>query len=587
MRRIKSEKGITLIELTITIAVLLVLAGITTTLGISSILELRDFNAVKSDIIALSEAVQTYYLENEKLPLEDETLRIDFTPPEDNKNPNDSGEYYEIDATLLEGVTLQRKRKTYLVDKQSLTVYCKEGVEYQGKTYYTILDNNDTSDYYNQINLPIISTVIFESNNNINKYWATSGDTVTLKFFTNYEINPTVTINGTATTVTWNSDKRIGTAKYEIPSNIPNPDEEVPFSISNYSANGKTGETITKPTFSDRVIFKVNAWQTMKVDLNTEATGNGTINGGTPNTNNPIIPRGYTPINAGKATWGDGSSSPAQSSVDNGLVIKDSKGNEWVWVPVEESVLSGMYVTSNDGIALSGDVEVTTKMYTKTTTIGRTGDTKTLSRSTPNTTDYREPDLIVGSDGASCDKEESYYKTILGFDTPKAMAEAFTADYANMISSIKKYGGFYIGRYELSNEGVQKGKATLTNTDWYNLYKKCATLNASEKVESKMIWGIQWDLACDFISKKGEQKSITNSTTWGNYNNSTGDAAVMDGTTQKYGSKQVTGYSEYWKANNIYDLAGNCWEWTREACDRYRVHRGGQFCYRWLAQSSI
>ena len=68
MRRIKSEKGITLIELTITIAVLLVLAGITTTLGISSILELRDFNAVKSDIIALTEAVQTYYLENEKLP---------------------------------------------------------------------------------------------------------------------------------------------------------------------------------------------------------------------------------------------------------------------------------------------------------------------------------------------------------------------------------------------------------------------------------------------------------------------------------------------------------------------------------------
>jgi len=49
-------------------------------------------------------------------------------------------------------------------------------------------------------------------------------------------------------------------------------------------------------------------------------------------------------------------------------------------------------------------------------------------------------------------KDEAYYKTILGFDTPKAMAEAFTSDYANMISSIKKYGGFYIGRYELSNE---------------------------------------------------------------------------------------------------------------------------------------
>ena len=91
-----------------------------------------------------------------------------------------------------------------------------------------------------------------------------------------------------------------------------------------------------------------------------------------------------------------------------------------------------------------------------------------------------------------------------------------------------------------------------------------------------MIWGIQWDLACDFISKKGEQKSITNSTTWGNHSNSTGNAAVMDGTTKKYGSKQVTGYSEYWKANNIYDLAGNCYEWTQEAHNTSsRANRGG------------
>ncbi len=311
----------------------------------------------------------------------------------------------------------------------------------------------------------------------------------------------------------------------------------------------------------------------IKVPVNTKATKNGTINGGTPNTNNPIIPEGYTPINAGSATWGNGNSSPAQSSVDNGLVIKDSKGNEWVWVPVEASVLSSMYETSNDGIAISGDVGVTTKLYTKSTTIGKTGDTKTLSRSTLNTTDYREPDLIT-----SYDKKESYYKTILGYDTPKAMAEAFTADYANMIASIQKYSGFYIGRYELSNDGVQQGKATLTSRNWYNLYKKCTTLNASDKVESKMIWGIQWDLACDFISKKGEQKSITNSTAWGNYKDSTGNAAVMDGTTKKYGSKQVTGYSEYWKANNIYDIAGNCYEWTQEANDTNgRAVRGGDY----------
>ncbi|MFR7874588.1 MAG: hypothetical protein ACLU33_05110 [Christensenellales bacterium] len=326
----------------------------------------------------------------------------------------------------------------------------------------------------------------------------------------------------------------------------------------------------------------------IKVPVNTKATKNGTIDGKEPNINNPIIPKGYTPINAGNATWGDGSSSPAQSSIDNGLVIKDDNNNEWVWIPVEASTLSNMYATSTkeNGETISGDVGVTTKMYTKTTTIGKTGDTVTISRSTPNTTDYREPDLVVGSDSTSYDKNESYYKTILGYDSPKAMAEAFTTDYANMIASIQKYGGFYIGRYELSNEGVQKGKETLTYTNWYNLYQKCTTLNASDKVESKMIWGIQWDLACDFISKKGEQKSITNSTTWGNYPDSTGNAAVMDGETKKYGSKQVTGYSEYWKANNIYDLAGNCTEWTQEANDtNYRASRGDDCNYNGPASS--
>ena len=310
-----------------------------------------------------------------------------------------------------------------------------------------------------------------------------------------------------------------------------------------------------------------------RTNVDEKAKYNSTIDGRSPHSYNPIIPEGYTPIDAGEASWGDGTTNPARNSVDHGLVIKDDDNNEWVWVPVGPITI---YKYIENGVPLAGSVGVNTKYYSNTITIGKVGDTVTLSRSTPNTTDYREPDLVVGSNSASHDKNESCYKTILGYDSPKAMAEAFTRDYANMIESIQKYGGFYIGRYELSNEGVQKGKATLTGTKWYNLYKKCTTLNASDKVESKMIWGIQWDLACDFISRKGEQKSITDSTTWGNYSHSSGNAAVMDGTTQKYGSKQVTGFSEYWKANNIYDIAGNCWELTQEAVSTGdRTSRGG------------
>ena len=314
-----------------------------------------------------------------------------------------------------------------------------------------------------------------------------------------------------------------------------------------------------------------------KVPVNTKTEENGTINGKKPGTNNPVIPGGYTPIDAGDAKWGDGSSAPTQDSVDHGLIIKDDAGNEWVWVPVEASVLSSMYVTSNNGIALSGDVGVTTKMYTNSVTIGRTGDTVTISRSTPNATSYREPDIVV-----KYDKTEEYYKTVLGFDSTKIMAETLTSDYINMINSIKKYGGFYIGRYELSNEGVQKEKTTLTNTNWYNLYKKCTMLNASDEVESRMIWGIQWDLACDFISKKGEKKSITNSTAWGNYKDSISPANTGNYEKNANGSavKKATGSNEAWKANNIYDLAGNCQEWTQEMSGTdSRTGRGGRYTY--------
>lgn len=31
-------------------------------------------------------------------------------------------------------------------------------------------------------------------------------------------------------------------------------------------------------------------------------------------------------------------------------------------------------------------------------------------------------------------------------------------------------------------------------------------IKSKEKVESQMIWGFQWNLACDFISKKGEKR---------------------------------------------------------------------------------
>ena len=326
----------------------------------------------------------------------------------------------------------------------------------------------------------------------------------------------------------------------------------------------------------------------IKVGVNEKATSNGTINGEEGNSNNPTIPEGYTPINTTTSNWGDGSTTPTQNAVDHGLVIRDGNNNEWVWVPVDKETLATMYETSSDEKILcgtTGETAVKTKLYSKTITIGTESNTKTMSRTEPGTSttnSYREPDLIVESGGSSYDAKEEYYKTILGFESKDKMAEAFVADYNEMIASIEKYGGFYIGRYELSESGVKKDQPTLTNTNWYNLYKKCKELKASNKVEARMIWGCQWDVTCNFIANKGDKKSITDSSSWGNHYNTS--VKADDGTTELKASgtssKLNTGKTTFTIANNIYDLAGNCQEWTQEADSADgRAVRGGDYSY--------
>ena len=292
-----------------------------------------------------------------------------------------------------------------------------------------------------------------------------------------------------------------------------------------------------------------------------------------------IIPKGYKISDA------------TAEDVGHGVVIEDANRNQWVWVPVDDEMLAKMCNTANTTeykmCGTTDDDPVKVKWYSGSEILS--GKTRT----TPGTTSspyYREPDLVIES-GTSYDAAN--YKTIVGNNgTLKEMAQLFKDEYETMIKSVQKYKGFYIGRYELSgsvtNPTEQSG-TTITNTNWYNLYNACKKLGANadgsdkEGIATRMIWGCQWDATCDFIATKGELKSITDSSDWGNYRNSKNNAAVKetkeDGTEErKYGSKQITGYSEYWKANNIYDIAGNCWEWTQEADSVYsRVYRGGSY----------
>ena len=276
-----------------------------------------------------------------------------------------------------------------------------------------------------------------------------------------------------------------------------------------------------------------------------------------------------------------------EGTVDTGVVIKDKNNNEWVWVPVDDATLASMYQTA-EGTALAGTTGVTTNKYSRGNILSG------KSRGTPNSTSYREPDILTDKDTddtaaqagftAKEATETEEAKTAL-----KVMAESLVQDYSEMIESIAKYKGFYIGRYELSTKtenGVkvgieQKDKASQTETNWYELYKYSKNITGSENMQTRMIWGCQWDVTCKWLAE--HKYDINDSSAWGNYSNYNTANNYAEGN-EKYeagaGGKQITGSSENWKANNIYDLAGNCREWTQEAgSTNSRAGRGGYYDY--------
>ena len=266
------------------------------------------------------------------------------------------------------------------------------------------------------------------------------------------------------------------------------------------------------------------------------------------------IPEGYYYVGGTKAKGLVISDNVADKELDKGKenVRRDLAGNQWVWVPVETP--SSLYTTVAAGQALAGSTGVKTTKYTNSEIIS--GITRVLPG---DTSSYREPDILPSSNYGDTDDRA---KTA-GFSSLANMAETMKSDYEEMIASLEKYKGFYIGRYELTANGEKTGATQ--NKNWYTLYKNCTTLATGSKVKTRMIWGLQWDATCKWLDNSGF--SITDSSTWGNYSNNTADG---------HGSKQNTGFSESWKANNIYDFAGNWWEFTQEAFSTgYRAYRGG------------
>ena len=259
-------------------------------------------------------------------------------------------------------------------------------------------------------------------------------------------------------------------------------------------------------------------------------------------------------------------STDSNTVIDDGAVIEEvGTGNQFVWVPVPDPTTMFEEIQEEEPATLTG-VETTTNIYSKLRL--READKGEFSTGAPGTSGIREPDVL-----SSYDTDSRYYKDILGFDSTKAMADSMVAEYKKMSDSVKKYHGFYIGRYELTgtveNPTVKAGDVLINSLseakDWYGLYKACQdVIKDNTDVKSTMIYGCQWDETMSWLSRNG-YNTDTDSSAWGNYS----------------GSPINTGSNTKYKANEIFDLAGNYFDWTQEAYENdynFRIFRGGH-CY--------
>ena len=307
--------------------------------------------------------------------------------------------------------------------------------------------------------------------------------------------------------------------------------------LNNAVGGGTTGGG-TKPETDDQGYFSKTS----------------TINGEAPSANNPSIPAGYKPVDTETSKWGNGTSAPTSENVNNGLVIQDKAGNQFVWIPVETPVSdTEANGTTNKAMAVKVGENYRGLLYDFTAS-GSEVQSGCTTTNFDNNSGYREPVLI--------DSDSSNGVTNL------------QSEYNKMIGSVSKYYGFYIGRYELGldtenanaptsqkedgENGVETadaGSSSLKN--WYGLYTKCkeyAPEGETKSVVSTMTWGSQYDAMMNWMQKNG-----INVKEKGNRNTDT-----------------TTGTSETDLLKNIYDLYGCHYEWTSEANSTYY-----RVCRRW------
>ena len=243
-----------------------------------------------------------------------------------------------------------------------------------------------------------------------------------------------------------------------------------------------------------------------------------------------------------------------ENIVNKGLVISDSRGNEYVWISCTVDSSSN-------------------KLQYKRTEWGVEKDGTDNSRAIKDELTLKDIDV-------------TYSKT----DTDNGINEEISKEIVAQINaekeSIKKYGGYYIGRYEVGKDNktavIKAEQEPYVNIKWSKAYELAKGIGGGEGATTYLCSSYSWDTAINFIQNTTGKNYATSIIGFnGNWKSqevkdSSGKVIKPVNTAQRLNTGLTTALC------NIYDMGGNVGEFTTElnpGTSETVVLRGGHNFY--------
>ena len=296
-----------------------------------------------------------------------------------------------------------------------------------------------------------------------------------------------------------------------------------------------------------------------------------------------------------------------QSLKTKGTVFKDTTTLEDTYGN-QVTIPKGFKIADDSATEVTGGIVIEDATYTNT--IGSqfvwipvgTGE-NAIKKANNKTVEIKLSRYTFANDGTPTDQGDniinSYYQELATSNYGNATAK----DIEKFKTSANSNHGYYIGRYEAGvvdyNSSVSTSNSN-NETNWtgytgdniklvckkeqqvwnYVTQNKASELSrnmygSEAKVTSDLINSYAWDTAIVFIQKCGTE---SNSST---YSYTVGQSSTSTSAPQTTGTNILSATSKVDKQCNIFDMAGNCRDWTTETCsnsDNPCVYRGGS-CY--------